>query len=153
MFMKVYFSLIIVFFISTANFAKTKNTALYNKNGVMVFHTISKVSSFYCNVLNREVIIWKSVVELKNNNSSQLVLQSPCKLKYLYCYMNPSEIERAQSCYGENKLSDIYKNFATTKPTCLKPKETVVNEIYFSTFEDINLRTEFADIDLQYIMN
>ncbi len=127
-----------------------KATQLYNNEGVVLDHTITKQQTLFVAALNRNVVIWKSVVSLTNSNKKSIAVRMPCYLCYAYAYLNPFEISTVQEQVSNITISDVYKNYATPKPAMLAAKKTISNEEYFATFDDVDLRTAIMNWDIKY---
>ena len=110
-------SFIFLIFFVIISFQKISATAFYNVKEKVLF----------IDALKQNVIIWKSVFELNNNNKKSIAIRIPCYLCYTYAYLNPSEISTVQSYVPEYTLSDVYKNFVATKPIMVNAKQTIIN--------------------------
>ena len=123
---------------------------VFSKDGIKLSYDIEKVKTVFVPSLNKKVIIWKSIIELANTNNKPVAVTSPCCLYYAFCFLFPNEISAVQSTVPDIKISDIYKTFATPKPTMLHAKQKVTNERYFATYEDVDLHDATYNLEVKY---
>ena len=77
---KLLFSLIIL-----VSFNQTLNaSALFNKDGIILDHTITKQKVVFVPFYNRNVIVWKSKVDLINSTKIAIAIRIPCYLSFDY---------------------------------------------------------------------
>lgn len=126
------------------------SAALYNKDGIVLDHSVTKQKVVFIPFYNRNVIIWKSKIDLINSNKIAIAVRIPCYLCYAYSYMNPAEISTVQDYISDLTLADEYKNYVAPKPVMVNAKQTISSEKYFATFDDIDLRTAILNWDFQY---
>jgi hypothetical protein len=143
-------SLIFSIFFVIISFQKISATAFYNENGVKLNHSVVKEKVLFIDALKQNVIIWKSVFELNNNNKKAIAIRIPCYLCYSYAYLNPAEISTVQSYVPEYTLSDVYKNYVAAKPIMVNAKQTIISERYFATMDNVDLRTATVNWDFKF---
>lgn len=122
----------------------------YNESGIKLDHSLVKQKTIYVASLKRNVIIWKSVFELNNNNKKAIAIRIPCYLSYTYAYLNPAEISTVQTYVPDIKLSDVYKNYVAQKPIMVNSKQTIISEKYFATMDNVDLRTATVNWDFKF---
>ena len=133
------------------SFNQTLNaSALFNKDGIILDHTITKQKVVFVPFYNRNVIVWKSKVDLINSTKIAIAIRIPCYLSFDYSYLNPAEISTVQESISDYTLSDVYKNYVAPKPVMVNAKQTISSEKYFVTFEDVDLRTATFNWDFKY---
>ncbi|MFN8284452.1 MAG: hypothetical protein U0U67_14620 [Chitinophagales bacterium] len=143
---KSFFSLIILLsFIQTLN-----ASSLYEKDGIILEHFVTKEKTIFIPFYNRNVIIWKSKMDLINTNKIAIAVRIPCYLSYTYSYLNPAEISTIQDYVSDFTLSDVYKNYVAPKPVMVNAKQTITSEKYFATFDDIDLRSAVLTWNFKY---
>lgn len=145
--MKKLIGLFLILFVQLSN---TNAQTFYNESGIRLDHYLKKEKTIYVSSMKRNVIIWKSIFELKNSNKKAIAIRIPCYLRYSYAYLNPAEINMIQNYVPEYILSDVYKNYLTKKPIMVKAKQTIVSEKYFATIDDIDLRTATVNCDFKF---
>jgi hypothetical protein len=123
---------------------------VFSQDGIKLNYQVSKTKTVFIPGLKKKVIIWKSEIELFNTNNRPVAVTAPCCLYYAYSYLFPAEIAAVQSYMPEMKISDLYKAYATTKPTMLNPKQKVSNQQYFATFENVNLNDATYNLEVKY---
>ena len=125
-------------------------TPLYNQDGVKLNHTLTKAKVVYIPSMKKNIVIWKSTFELKNDSKKAIAVRIPCYLCYVYAYLNPSEISSVQDYVSDVTLSDAYKNYVAPKPQMLNAKQTIISEKYFATLDNVDLRTATMNWDFKF---
>lgn len=125
-------------------------STFYNASGVKLDHILVKEKVIYIPAMNRNIIIWKSTLELVNNSKKSIAIRIPCYLNYAYSYLNPAEISTVQKYVPEYTLSDVYKNYVVNKPIMLKAKKSIISEKYFATIDNVDLRTAILNWDFKF---
>lgn len=124
---------------------------IYNKDGLQLSQTLTKVSTVFNHVLNRNVVIWKSIFEIKNTSTEAFSLEKPVYLKFNRSYLTQTELTTIRdNGYGYN-IAANYRNIATNAKTIISPNQVISSEKYFVTFDDVDLSKEQYSWDLQYI--
>ena len=142
---------LILSLIILVSFSQISNAAaLFNKKGIILDHSVTKEKVVFIPFYNRNVIIWKSRMDLINSNKIAFAVRIPCYLCYTYSYMNPAEISTVQEYVSDVVLSDDYKNYVAPKPIMVNAKQTISSEKYFVTFDDVDLSTATLNWNFKY---
>jgi hypothetical protein len=128
----------------------SRSATVYSQDGIRLNYSVEKKKVVFVPALKKKVIIWRSTIELVNSNNRPVSVTAPCCLYYAYCYLFPSEISAVREFVPNFQISDLYKAYATPKPTILKAKQKVSNEQYFATYEDVNLNDATYNLEVKY---
>lgn len=123
---------------------------IYNKDGLQLTQTITKVTTVYCTALNKNVVVWKSAVEIKNTSAEALNLQKPVYVKFNRSYVSAVELNAIRNQGIGYNISTQYRNIVVNEATILNANQIINSEKYYVTFESIDLSKEQYTWDLQY---
>ena len=126
-------------------------TPLYTKDGIELSQSISKEKTIFCTALNKNIIVWKSTVTIKNTTPQAVNLLKPVYIKYNRSFLSNTEIAAIRTQNIGFDFSQNYKNNLTNATSVLSANQTLTNQKYFVTFEDIDLSKEGYFWDLQYV--
>lgn len=123
------------------------------REGIIFRQQITRVTKINIPELNRDVVIWRSLVELKNTSNDDVAVNRPSYFGYYYAYLNPMQIEIVQQAVPQYILATAYKNYVVEKVKMLEANQSLVSEKYYATFDNIDLNNEIAAWDMSYIFN
>lgn len=133
-------------FLCIPTFAAT----VFSQDGIRLNYFLKKEQVTYVPALKKNVIIWRSSIELINSNNRPVAVTGPCCLYYAFAYLFPAEIDAVQNYLPDHQISDLYKAYATPKSTMLQAKQKVSNVQYFATYEDVNLHDATYNLEVKY---
>lgn len=131
-------------------YAPVFSATVFSQDGIRLNYDLDKVKTVYVPALKKKVTVWRSTIQLVNSNNRPVAVTSPCCLYYAFAYLFPNEIAAVQSYLPEYKIADLYKTYATPKPTMLQAKEKLSNEQYFATYEDVDLHNATYNLEVKY---
>jgi len=105
----------------------------------------------FCNALNRNIIVWKSIVTIKNTTQEAVNILRPVYLKFSRGFLTNSELTIIRNQNIGYNVTQNYKNILTNSNQILMANQLLTSEKYFVTFDDIDLSREQYSWDLQYI--
>ncbi len=126
-------------------------TPLYNKDGVELTQSITKEKTIFCSALNKNIVVWKSIVTIKNTTAQAIQLLKPVYLKYNRGYLTNAEMSAVRIQNIGYDFSQTFKNNLTNATSVLTANKIITNQKFFVTFEDIDLSKEAYTWDLQYV--
>jgi len=141
---------ILSFFLISYSFAASP---VIKREGIIFRQQITRVTKINIPELNREVVIWRSLVELKNTSNDDVAVNRPSYFGYYYAYLNPMQIEIVQQAVPQYILATAYKNYVVEKVKMLEANQSLLSEKYYATFDNIDLNNEIAAWDMSYIFN
>jgi hypothetical protein len=62
------------------------------RDGVELTQSITKEKTIFCSALNKNIVVWKSVVTIKNTTAQAIQLLKPVYLKYNRGYLTNAEM-------------------------------------------------------------
>ena len=143
---------LILYFVFALFFHNGKAATVFSQDGIKLNYEVQKEKVIFVPALKKKVVIWKAKLELVNSNKKPVAVTAPCCLYYAFSYLFPNEISAVQDHVTGYSISDAYKTYATQKPTVLKPKQKVLNEKYFATYEDVNLNDATFNLEVKYAL-
>ncbi len=124
---------------------------IVKKDGVVFRQQINRVQTITVPELNRDVVIWRSVVELKNTSNIDIAINRPSYFGFYYAYLNPTQIEIVQNKVPQFILSPVYKNYVVNTVKMVEANQSLVSEKYYATFDDVDLNSEISAWDMNYL--
>ncbi len=126
-------------------------TPLYTRDGIELSQSITKEKTIFCSALNKNIIFWKSIVTIKNTTPQAVNLLKPVYLKYNRGFLTNSEMSAIRLQNIGYDFSQTYRNNLTSATSVLTANQTLTNQKYFVTYENIDLSKEGYIWDLQYV--
>lgn len=140
-----------LFLLITITIQLKATTPIYNKDGIELTQNTIKEKIVFCNALNRNIIVWKSIVTIKNTTQEAVNILRPVYLKFSRGFLTNSELTIIRNQNIGYNVTQNYKNILTNSNQILMANQLLTSEKYFVTFDDIDLSREQYSWDLQYI--